>query len=88
VFKQYRESDGRFYFKLVHGDRTLLQSQGHASPRDAGQLVARLKQSTGKEVHHIVDEGVHLGRELVGHLCEDAAIEEIISALALFAEDA
>jgi len=44
VFKQYREADGRFYFKLSAADgRVLLQSEGFASGRDAGQWVARLK---------------------------------------------
>jgi len=44
VFKQYRETDGRFYFKLSAADgRVLLQSEGFASGRDAGQWVARLK---------------------------------------------
>ena len=43
-FKQYREADGRFYFKLTdaHG-AVLLQSQGFASPREAGQAVKRLQ---------------------------------------------
>ncbi|AKU52046.1 tryptophan--tRNA ligase [Xanthomonas arboricola pv. juglandis] len=46
VFKQYRESDGQFYFKLTDGaGALLLQSDGFASPRDAGQLIARLKQA-------------------------------------------
>ncbi|WAH64103.1 tryptophan--tRNA ligase [Xanthomonas hortorum] len=46
VFKQYRESDGQFYFKLNDGaGALLLQSDGFASPRDAGQLIARLKQA-------------------------------------------
>ena len=44
VFQQYREADGRFYFKLVLGDRTLLQSAGFDSPREAGQRVAALKR--------------------------------------------
>ena len=42
-FKQYREKDGRFYFKLVQGERVLLQSTGFASPRDAGQRIASIK---------------------------------------------
>lgn len=47
VFKQYRESDGQFYFKLNDGAGVLLlQSDGFASPRDAGQVIARLKQAT------------------------------------------
>ncbi len=44
-FKQYREADGQFYFKLVDGHgHLLLQSRGFASPREAGQSVARIKQ--------------------------------------------
>jgi tryptophanyl-tRNA synthetase len=43
-FKQYRESDGRFYFKLIDGEgRLLLQSEGFESPKQAGQLIAGLK---------------------------------------------
>ena len=44
TFKQYRDTDGKFYFKLVQGERVLLQSTGFASPRDAGQRVAAIKQ--------------------------------------------
>ena len=44
VFKQYREADGLHYFKLAEpGGRVLLQSTGFASPREAGQAVARLR---------------------------------------------
>ena len=43
-FKQYRDADGKFYFKLVLGERVLLQSTGFASPRDAGQRIAAIKQ--------------------------------------------
>jgi tryptophanyl-tRNA synthetase len=44
VFKQYREADGRHYFKLVDASGgLLLQSQGFDSPREAGQAVARLR---------------------------------------------
>jgi tryptophanyl-tRNA synthetase len=44
-FKQYREADGQFYFKLLDAQgRLLLQSSGFASPREAGQFIAVLKQ--------------------------------------------
>ena len=44
VFKQYREADGRFYFKLTDATgQLLLQSRGFDSPRDAGQAVKRLQ---------------------------------------------
>ncbi|MCD9085572.1 tryptophan--tRNA ligase [Stenotrophomonas sp. SY1] len=46
LFKQYREKDGRFYFKLLDGEGELLiQSEGFDSPRDAGQLIAVIKQA-------------------------------------------
>ena len=43
-FKQYREADGKFHFKLVEGERVLLQSHAFDAPRDAGQAIAALKR--------------------------------------------
>jgi tryptophanyl-tRNA synthetase len=44
VFKQYREADGQFYFKLsAHDGRVLLQSSAFAGGRDAGEWVKKLK---------------------------------------------
>lgn len=44
VFKQYRERDGKFYFKLVDANgRLLLQSAAFVSPKDAGLAIARLQ---------------------------------------------
>jgi tryptophanyl-tRNA synthetase len=60
-FKQYRESDGKHYFKLVDaGGQLLLQSAAFDSPREAGQTVARLKQSglAGLEACLVVPDGV------------------------------
>ncbi len=46
VFKQYREKDGRFYFKLMSAQgRMLLQSTGFDSPHDAGKTMALLSQT-------------------------------------------
>lgn len=43
-FKQYRERDGQFYFKLLDAQGTLLlQSVGLASPQLAGQSIAQLR---------------------------------------------
>ena len=43
-FKQYREKDGQFYFKLVDTKgQVLLQSLGFASPKEAGQAIAQLQ---------------------------------------------
>jgi tryptophanyl-tRNA synthetase len=44
VFKQYREPDGKFYFKLVDADgRLLLQSLAFESPKDAGKTIGLLQ---------------------------------------------
>lgn len=44
-FKQYRESDGKFYFKFLAADgRLLLQSTGFDQPKLAGQSIAQLQQ--------------------------------------------
>ncbi|QDQ25732.1 tryptophan--tRNA ligase [Chitinimonas arctica] len=75
VFKQYREADGRFYFKLTaHDGRVLLQSQGFEQGREAGQWVGKLKQS-GAAV--LAEAPVQLGTGI------DA--EEVTAALALLA---
>ena len=87
VFKQYREADGRFHFKLVDGDRLLLQGDGFASPRDAGQLVARLK--SGDPALRVDDDGrVHLGDVAVGALGTAMDGGALLAALARFREDA
>lgn len=44
-FKQYRETDGKFYFKFLAADgRLLLQSTGFDQPKVAGQTIAQLQQ--------------------------------------------
>jgi tryptophanyl-tRNA synthetase len=49
-FKQYREKDGQFHFKLVDTKgQVLLQSLGFASAKEAAQTIARL-QSEGPAV--------------------------------------
>ena len=55
-FKQYREPDGRFYFKLTGvGGQVLLQSRGFESPRDAGQAVKRLQTEGGAALAALAD---------------------------------
>ena len=45
AFKQYRESDGLFHFKLVDAaGQLLLQSRGFDTPRQAAQAIATLQQ--------------------------------------------
>lgn len=44
AFKQYREADGQFYFKLLDAKGALLlQSTGFANPKEAAQVMAQLK---------------------------------------------
>lgn len=75
VFKQYRESDGRFYFKLAAADgRVLLQSRGFEQGREAGQWVARLKN---EGVAALAQAPVELG-EGVG----EADVAQALAALA------
>jgi tryptophanyl-tRNA synthetase len=78
LFKQYRESDGRFYFKLTDAQgRILLQSTGFEQGREAGQWVGRLKQ-----------EGLAaLTAEAPASLADGITREELAAALASFNED-
>jgi tryptophanyl-tRNA synthetase len=87
--KQYRDDDGLFYFKLHDGDgRLLLRSRGHASARDAGQLVARLKRDGAAGLHRLATGVVQLGEDVLGELVGDAALEDVADALARLVEDA
>jgi len=68
-FKQYREKDGKFYFKLLDGNsRMLLQSIGFNEPRAAGQAIAQL-QKEADTLHTLAEyvviaEGVQPGEVL------------------------
>ncbi len=56
-FKQYREKDGLFYFKLLGADGALLlQSRGFASPREAGGTVERLQREGGTALPSLVSQ--------------------------------
>jgi len=88
AFKQYREADGRFYFKFVDGERVLVQSIGFASPKDAGQLIARLKREGGDLLRHAEADALHLGDELIGHLHDAAELADVVEALVQLAEEA
>jgi len=88
-FKQYRELDGKFYFKLLAADgRLLLQSVGHQSPRDAGQRIAKLKQDGAAALRIVGQDAVHVGDELLGHLHEGVQLEELADSLLAFGEEA
>jgi tryptophanyl-tRNA synthetase len=44
AFKQYREKDGQFYFKLVDAQgKLLIQSSGFPAPRDAADTIRQLQ---------------------------------------------
>ncbi len=87
VFKQYREADGRFSFKLVDGDTLLLQGAAFAAPRDAGQWIGRLKSgavSPDVDADGVVrTDGIEIGR-----LAEGVDAAAFAAALARLAEDA
>lgn len=45
-FKQYREGDGKFYFKLIDGEgKLLIQSTAFSSPQEAGRVIAFYTQN-------------------------------------------
>jgi tryptophanyl-tRNA synthetase len=72
-FKQYREKDGQFYFKLVDPQgAVLLQSLGFNSPKDAGLAIAQLQQVDAKAM---TDLGTQIG------LGEGVKLAEVAAAL-------
>ncbi|MFN8954690.1 MAG: tryptophan--tRNA ligase [Burkholderiales bacterium] len=55
-FKQYREKDGRFYFKMVDPKgQTLLQSLGFATPQEAAQAIALLQTEGPRALASLAD---------------------------------
>jgi len=84
AFRQYREADGRFYFKLVDAEgHALLQGAGHASPKDVGEVIARLKAS-GAMLAADDSGGVQLAGEPVGALIAPSSLDDVRTALAAF----
>ena len=72
-FKQYREADGQFHFKLISSaGKLLLQSRGFAVPKEAGQAIASLQQ-----------QGAAALKALEGKLqpIDDVNPDEVIAAL-------
>jgi tryptophanyl-tRNA synthetase len=76
LFKQYREGDGQFYFKLVdaHG-LLLLQSLGFATPREAGQAIARIKTEGAAALVAMGDQLAPLSTETRAQL--DTALQAL-----------
>lgn len=57
VFKQYRERDGKFYFKLLDAEgRLLLQSLAFESPREAGQSIGLLQTQGAAALSGLADK--------------------------------
>ncbi len=78
-FKQYREADGKFHFKLVDAKgRLLLQSHAFDSAKDAGQTIARLRQASASGIDFAA----------FGTLAPDVDANEVAAALQLLAEPA
>jgi tryptophanyl-tRNA synthetase len=78
VFKQYREKDGKFYFKLVDtSERVLLQSLGFDSPKAAGQSIALLKTQAPGALVDLAEQLQPL---------PDVTPQDVVAALALMAE--
>lgn len=77
TFKQYRESDGLFYFKLHSADGELvLHSTGFTNPKEAAGLIARLKT-----------EGLQAVTELADKVTVDASEEVANASLQHFIQD-
>jgi tryptophanyl-tRNA synthetase len=66
AFKQYREKDGQFYFKLVDPQgRVLLQSLGFALPKEAALIIAQLQQNDA-QVLTLLGDKLTLGEGFTG----------------------
>ncbi|QRF56528.1 tryptophan--tRNA ligase [Variovorax paradoxus] len=81
-FKQYRERDGMFYFKLLDATgETLLQSRAFASPQEAGRTIAALQEQRGAALTTYADrlepiatdEGLRAASEALEALSEATA---------------
>ncbi len=68
LFKQYREADGLFYFKLTEGATTLMTSTGFANGRDAGMSIGKLKAQGLSDDDSVV-------------LCDGVTVEQINAVL-------
>jgi tryptophanyl-tRNA synthetase len=74
AFKQYREADGLFYFKLsAAGGEVLLQSTGFANPKEAASVIAALKT-----------QGAAALAAHTAHIASQADAQAVLQALADF----
>lgn len=79
-FKQYRDNDGKFYFKLLLGEKLLLQSEGFVSPKDAGALISRLKKGDKPAIQ---EANVLLDGKRFGSMPAEVEARELEKRLAL-----
>ena len=75
LFKQYREKDGLFYFKLSFKNKELFLSQGFESGAEAGRWVKTLKTNP---------EAIH---DAPVTLAEGVSLATVKEALALFSQE-
>jgi tryptophanyl-tRNA synthetase len=76
-FKQYREADGLFYFKLTAaGGEVLLQSKGFANPKEAAAMMAGLK-TQGEAA--LAAHAAHIAAQAAASTLQ-AALGEIVAA--------
>ncbi len=77
AFKQYREKDGKFYFKLLDADaRLLLQSQGFDTPKEAALTISALQKEGALALAALQDKVA-----TAPHIAHD----EVAAALKFFA---
>jgi len=85
-FKQYREKDGQFYFKLAAADGTvLLQSKAFASGKDAGQAIAQLQREGAATLNALASALEPL--DAAGTSTASAAIDALAAAAAEAAKE-
>ncbi|MES2877198.1 MAG: tryptophan--tRNA ligase [Pseudomonadota bacterium] len=79
LFKQYREKDGKFYFKLLDVDgRLLLQSLGFDSPKEAGQSIGLLQTQGASALPALADK-LQISTE-VEALAIDTALQQLTAS--------
>ncbi len=79
-FKQYREADGQFYFKMLSSEgKLLLQSRAYAVPKEAAQAIAALQQQGEQALAPLAEQLQPL--EGVQHEEVALALRQLLAAL-------
>ena len=87
VFKQYRDADGTFAFKLVGASGgVLLESIAHASAREAGQCIARLKEAPGRGITQDSNGLVQFDAAPLGTLADGVSVSAVVASIAAMAD--